>query len=188
MNSLSDEAFEARIQERRERMDEIAPLLGALMTEARTAYDLLRPKARFVGEVAMNYPIRYQQVHGLSFVSGVGLAPIADYIMLRIRDHDNITIEKRVEDGQLLWRFEHTQQIAPLLSVNTKVEEKPKTSRQPDNGFEFNVATYAYHEVWGRNPSFRDNLCGFFEAYPGAEDRIAAVSAELNLAIEQNQG
>lgn len=186
MNRLSDEEFEQKMKQRAERQAELAPILGNLMAEAREAYSLLRPKARHVGEVAMNYPLRHQQIHALTYLPGLGMTPIADYIMIRMRDHDNITIEKRVDEKQVLWKFGHTRQIGPLLSVNTKVQETPRTYKHPEAPIDLSVATYAYHDQWGRNPSFRDNLCDYFENYPGAEERIEEVVIDLRAAVDQH--
>jgi hypothetical protein len=157
MSIEDNRSYKEKEQTRRERQQVLAPLLARTMALSKDVYHELRPKAEYVADVPMDYPLRHQQVHGLSIGRGLDLLPVADYLMIALRNSGAnrkqtlmIYRDDANPSGQR-WDVDRILQTDDLTSQNTKMKE---ASRRPEGSIrhiDFEVSTFSYRPEYGHN-------------------------------------
>jgi hypothetical protein len=170
------------------RARQLVPQMSILMRDAIVVYKELRPKARHVSTVPMEYPLRHQQVHAFAPDAPDGMMPVADYLMVSLGEHRSLTIYKDFGgefESSPKWHFTRTVEIAEMTGQRTKVQETKRTLHGagiPDY-IDLDVATYTYHPEWGHNPYIGEFVCSVANAYEGAETHIAEATHDLTAAL-----
>lgn len=183
-NKESEMAVGQRLERNHARRRELEPLLAQLATKARATYDLLRPRAKHVGDVERDYPLRHQQVHGMDAIGLGGVA--ADYLMIAFGNHHDLTLYHNFTEGRSFrWQFKRSLSVGNLQSECTKVEQLAQARSNAHGGglMEIKVSTYRYPEVVGMGGQYVDSSCSYFNDFAEAERYVQAFEADLEEAV-----
>jgi hypothetical protein len=177
---LTTEEFEERMERTETRRREIAPALEEITQKAISVYDVLLPKARHVGDVDREYPLRYQCVFSLG-----GSALVAEYLMIGFGNHHDLAIERSGSDDGLgpKWLATRSLLLEDLLSEETKIRQHDYSFRVGKRSNSIRVNTLRYPETVGKSGRVEDTLCPAIEGMEGIEAYIEAFDADLDEAV-----
>jgi len=161
------------------RYEKLQPALARLALQAKDTYSALRPLAKPSSKVERNYPLRYQQVHGMSS-GGEYRAEVADYLMIAFGNHHDLVLYRNYPDQwSYEWQFNRSLLVSDLTSQKTKIEEWPAPY-----GIEIEAATFLYPKEIGHNAQSNYNLCDYSNDYADAEIYISEMEDDLNQALK----
>ncbi len=180
-DGLTFEEQQARTKARRAQLE--APLAG-LAVRGKEVYRRLRPLAQYVAEVAMDHPLRYQQVHGMATGGGPG-GVIAEYLMIGFGNHHSVTLYDNFAGNRFSWEFGRSLLLEDLLSEQTRIQEltTPRLAAHGGGIMDIGVTLYQYPEKVGVNGRYIEGVCAEFNQFDQAEEHIDALEADLDKAM-----